>query len=65
MVYKKERKLLPCPFCGGEAKIVKNCYGQTSVKCLNDFCNAVVWGDSKDIDREYAAVKAWNRRFDK
>lgn len=62
---RNERKLLPCPFCGSEAMLVKNCYGQMSVKCLSDLCNAVVWGDSKDIDRDNAAVKAWNRRFDK
>lgn len=65
MVYKKEQKLLPCPFCGGEAKLAKNCYGQMSVQCKNDCCNAVVWGDSKDIDRDNAAIKAWNRRFNK
>lgn len=53
-------KLLPCPFCGGEAEKIKN-GGLRGVHCSNPRCIAF------DIQGFYCkykkAVKEWNKRF--
>lgn len=51
-----DKKLLPCPFCGGEAtQSVKNMHGVCQVFCKTEGCHASTkW--SKD------PVPAWNRR---
>ena len=51
----KEKKLLPCPFCGGEAEIVSSEFG-IHVKCKNEKC----W--NIDYHSEQQAIKAWNTR---
>ena len=55
-------ELIPCPFCGSEAKVVTNYQGQSSVECTNRvYCIAsqmVFW------DWEEDAIAAWNRRYD-
>ena len=66
-------KLLPCPFCGGEAKITARdvepqgdpWYGenvQTFVICTN--CGACLFDDyfHEGFADEHEAVAAWNRR---
>lgn len=58
----KEKKLLPCPFCGGEAKeIAKKIIlveSSFSVKCANLNCQcSLAWF----LTRE-EAINAWNYR---
>lgn len=67
-----ENKLLPCPFCGGEAKFKKgfpskqiaHCR-QAVVQCKNCGCRTVTIRQTamekwEDVDRH--AIEAWNRR---
>ena len=64
----KSNKLLPCPMCGGEAKIYANDYDDCHVyeirckgcNCTNDNCKNVV-SDSraKAISN---IINAWNNR---
>lgn len=49
-------KLKPCPFCGGEAKIMKMGYPHY-IYCLK--CGAKVHGGTTS---EKDSIKAWNRR---
>lgn len=50
-------ELLPCPFCGGEAEIVR-AVGETWVRCP---CGAI--GPNIDgIGSDEEAAAAWNRR---
>ena len=54
-------ELLPCPFCGGEVKMITNCYKQISVFCKN--CNGHYWvGDQYN---EQKVLQAWNTRTPK
>ena len=55
-------ELLPCPFCGGEAKVIKwfpNFNPFYTVACFNNDidCDKIVKADSKQ-----QAIKAWNAR---
>lgn len=58
-----ERKLLPCPFCGGEADCNNTGVNDKDgnpiwwVECIS--CGANVEGDNNS---EKAATKAWNTR---
>ncbi|TKD50182.1 Lar family restriction alleviation protein [Sphingomonas baiyangensis] len=52
--------LLPCPFCGGEAKLVSGT--SSMVQCLNDQC---IIGDPapfNDFTHRSDAITAWNTR---
>ena len=49
-----KKKLKPCPFCGGVAKILEH-YWDVEVYCIE--CQASNRGDSKA-----EAIEAWNRR---
>lgn len=50
-----ETKLLPCPFCGGEAIMRITKYGGSYVMCAKCFC--------RTIDGGHGIVRAlWNRR---
>lgn len=53
-----EIKLLPCPFCGGEAKVIENnCYTDIhSVMCKNCF------SESDRYHTQDEAIEAWNTR---
>jgi transcription elongation factor Elf1 len=55
--------LLPCPFCGAEARTcllpVKR--QLTRVLCMNDQCAI---GPHEDFESEAEAIAAWNRRCD-
>ncbi len=56
-----EEKLLPCPFCGGEAEF--EVYGGTAcaVVCQSCQCGA----STVCLDDGMQAVEAWNRRADR
>ena len=51
-----EIKLKPCPFCGGEAKIISG-YGKYAITCKG--CDAMSPNTYTEID----AAKAWNKRY--
>ena len=50
-----QQKLLPCPFCGGEAEML-NGVGEYWVKCED--CNA----SARMSSSKGAVVKSWNER---
>lgn len=51
-----ETKLLPCPICGGEAKLDEHC-DKYVVFCTSEKCS---WHDT-----EAEAVEAWNTRHER
>lgn len=51
-----ETKLLPCPFCGGEAELDEYC-GRYVVFCKSEKCS---WRDT-----EAEAIEAWNTRAER
>ena len=51
-----ENKLLPCPFCGGEAELDEYC-GKYVVFCKNASCS---WRKTKA-----EAIEAWNTRHER
>jgi hypothetical protein len=69
----KKIELLPCPFCGGEAKICGEDYGNGTgayyVSCINDMCWCAL-GEMWDRDAmpdhmfgdEETAATYWNTR---
>ena len=55
-------ELKPCPFCGGEAEIIKTnqCMAKYySVVCKNKSCRG---RGAKPISSKHHAIAAWNRR---
>lgn len=60
----KEIKLKPCPFCGGEAKLLKDEFGSTAgwwyAACSNLDCGIYVVAAVRPTPQE--AAKLWNRR---
>ena len=51
-----ETKLLPCPICGGEAKLDEHCKKYV-VFCTSEKCS---WHDT-----EAEAIEAWNTRYER
>ena len=49
-----EIKLLPCPFCGGEAEI-----GASTIWCTNEYCGSELYHPL--LSRE-ELIKQWNTR---
>ena len=56
-----DEKLLPCPFCGGEAELMRfpKCDRKYVVICENKQCMASVGNYSYTKEE---AIKAWNTR---
>lgn len=58
----KNKDLLPCPFCGGEADIVGDWKTNYS-DYYQVFCeNCGVSQTGQDYEAEQEAIEAWNRR---
>ena len=62
-----EPELKPCPFCGGEAKIMWHNEDDREghIACLNRKCPVLVrieWGANRHCSTKAEAVAAWNRR---
>lgn len=53
-------KLLPCPFCGGEANVVTNGKGFFSVSCPNEECCG--YPTFLKYSKKSIAIKRWNAR---
>jgi Lar family restriction alleviation protein len=53
----KEVELKPCPFCGGEAQIIRNGVGCYQVFC--DKCETRQYAYTHNTKEE--AIEAWNR----
>lgn len=63
----KEQELLPCPFCGGEARLWSGDWaitdhGVVCIKCEVTVDPCHIEGSYTSVDR---AIKAWNTRSDK
>lgn len=54
-------KLKPCPFCGGEAKILVNLSGMYTICCSNDKCNINVSTKPTPANKE-EVINTWNTR---
>jgi Lar family restriction alleviation protein len=50
-------ELKPCPFCGGEAKLISEYANAHYVECKN--CWASVW---RSCPTHEEAIEVWNRR---
>lgn len=55
-----EIKLLPCPFCGGEAELDNSVANAVSVECT--VCHASSPIFLRMSDREQKAIESWNTR---
>lgn len=66
----REIKLLPCPFCGGEAKLERKvvCYGHGEyvevayIKCEECSCRTGEMWNGNIEQRVKDAIQSWNRR---
>ena len=56
-------ELLPCPFCGSEAKIVKNEFGFVDVSCKVRSCRGYV--KFLNYTKQEKAIEKWNKRTPK
>ena len=54
-----EKKLKPCPFCGGRADASYAC-GSYEAYCTNKKCHAARW--PKHLKTEKGVTDRWNKR---
>lgn len=68
MSEEKQIELKPCPFCGGEARILVVAKGYKSiVECATHYCGFMRHSYNNGDTDENAALRlatAWNRRVD-
>lgn len=57
-----DETLLPCPFCGGEAELVRNSSGSYFVRCADRQCAAKT---RLFHENESGARASWNRRAER
>lgn len=57
-----DETLLPCPFCGGEAELVRNSSGSYFVRCADRQCSAKT---RLFHENENGARASWNRRAER
>lgn len=55
-------ELLPCPFCGGEARLHDNIIG-FSIFCANDDCDIIA--ATGTMETKEVAIEAWNTRAER
>lgn len=63
--------LLPCPFCGGKAKIITGVsrhyapsHPQANIECTDCMISTAIFTDTDNDGRNIErAVEAWNRRI--
>jgi ribosomal protein L37AE/L43A len=68
MTQAPRKELLPCPFCGGEAKSFSNSRSSSSIMCVE--CGLTMTRASYDpymgivqlYDCQKAVINSWNRR---
>ena len=53
-------KLKPCPFCGGEVRLIFSRYTLPFIQC--EKCNARVDWYDKELHESKIDIEAWNRR---
>lgn len=54
------KKMKPCPFCGGKVKVYVNYLGQFHIGCTK--CECVFWGKSDDHKNKDELIESWNKR---
>ena len=60
---KQPTELKPCPFCGGEARIINNVFQDLwDISCIDGFCYAHLSSDEARYYELDDAIEAWNRR---
>ena len=52
------QKLKPCPFCGSEAKLKEDEFGDYYILCISITC----FGMMTAIDSRANLIRRWNRR---
>ncbi|WP_072265284.1 MULTISPECIES: Lar family restriction alleviation protein [Serratia] len=54
-------ELKPCPFCGGNARVVDSSYSGSAIH-VSCRCGAQMFGGRQHFGSESEATDAWNRR---
>ena len=54
-------KLLPCPFCGGKAKLINTGYNVCYVACNNGDCYMMC--ETPNCHTKKEAIDSWNTRY--
>ena len=62
-------ELLPCPFCGGEARVIDDVPSHDrspwfGIGCASPYCIAFTGYGVQLFDTKAEAIAAWNRRAD-
>ena len=55
-------KILPCPFCGGEAKVYTGSFGEKFVTCIDEKQCGGRLGTGVWFTTDEKAIEVWNKR---